>query len=172
MPLLTIRLFPDPVLRKSALKVTSFDAKFRRLVESLDETMRAQSSGIGIAAPQAGISVQLALVDVSARVPGSKRRVLVNPKILEARDEKISREGCMSLPEYTGNLTRYDWIRLTWQDEFGKAHQGDFSGIEAICIQHEVDHLQGRLFLDRISFLNRDLIPRRLSSHKPPRHSH
>ena len=75
----------------------------------------------------------------------------------------------MSLPEYTGNLTRYDWIRLTWQDENGKFREGIFKGIEAVCIQHETDHLEGRLFLDRISFLNRDLIPRHFPLHRHPR---
>ena len=130
--------------------------------------MRSQASGIGIAAPQVGVSLRLALVDVSARVPGAKRLVLANPRIFERRDEKISREGCMSLPDYTGNLTRYDRIRIAWQDEAGKAHEGQFTGIEAVCIQHEVDHLEGRLFLDHISFLNRDLIPRHLSSRKKP----
>ena len=166
MSIHSIRLFPDPVLRKPAPKVTFFDRKLASLVKSMDETMRAQTSGIGIAAPQVVVSLQLALVDVSARVPGAKRLVLINPKILETRNEKISREGCMSLPEYTGNLTRFDWIRVSWQDETGKHRQDEFSGIEAVCIQHEMDHLHGQLFLDRISFLNRDLIPRKLSSRK------
>ena len=135
----------------------------------MEETMRSQPAGIGIAAPQIGVSLRLALVDVSARVPGARKHVLVNPRVLEMREEKISREGCMSLPEYTGNLKRYDWIRLAWVDEHGKSREQAFTGIEAVCIQHEVDHLDGRLFLDHISFLTRDLIPRHFPAHKKHR---
>ena len=168
MALLPIRLFPDPILRKPAEKVARFDKKLADLVSSMKETMESQRAGIGIAAPQVGVGIRLALVDVSARVKGAKRLVLVNPRILDLKQEKISREGCMSLPEYTGNLKRYDWVRLMWQDVAGKILEGDFIGIEAVCIQHEVDHLDGKLFLDHISFLNRDLIPRHFASQKQP----
>ncbi len=168
MALLPIRLFPDSILRKPAEKVARFDQKLAALILSMEETMRSQRAGIGIAAPQVGVGLRLALVDVSARMKGAKRLVLVNPRIMDVKQEKISREGCMSLPEYTGNLKRYDWVRLVWQDASGKTLEGDFSGIEAVCIQHEVDHLDGKLFLDHISFLNRDLIPRHFSD----RHSH
>ena len=166
MAILPIRLFPDPVLRKPAAPVTSFDKKLAHWIRDLEAAMKGQHSGIGIAAPQVGLPVQLALVDVSARVPGAQQLILINPKILKMKTEKISREGCMSLPEYTGNLIRYDWIRVCWQDEKGRDREGTFTGIEAVCIQHEVDHLHGKLFLDRISFLNRDLIPRHFTSRK------
>lgn len=169
MPILPIRLFPDPILRKPAQKVVHFDQKLQALVRSMQSTMKAQQSGIGIAAPQIGVSLRLAIVDVSARMPGVLPLILINPRVVETRNEKLSREGCMSLPEYTGNLKRYDWIRVTWQDEQGRVWEREFTGIEAVCIQHEVDHLDGRLFLDRISFLNRDLIPRPFSPSKKSR---
>ena len=155
-----IRLFPDPVLRKTAEPVTVFDAKLKDLAQTLAKVMESQPLGIGIAAPQVGWSKQLAVVDVSARVPGAKRLFLVNPVVLEVWEEHIRREGCMSLPEYTAHLKRYSKVLVRWQDLEGTMHEETFEGLEAVCIQHEVDHLNGQLFIDRVSFLKRDLIPR------------
>lgn len=155
-----IRLFPDPILRKSSERIRRFGAPIRPLVRTLLETLVAQPSGIGIAAPQIGISERIAIVDVSARVPEAKRLILINPEILERRDEKISREGCMSIPDYTAHLKRYDRILVRWQDEEGRGRQKVCRGIEAVCIQHEVDHLDGVLFLDRVSSLRTDMFPR------------
>ena len=160
MSVLPVRLFPDPVLRKPAQSVKVFDSALLKVIRSLENTMKAQTSGIGIAAPQVGISLKIALVDVSARVPGAKPRILINPQILELREEKISREGCMSLPDYLANIKRYHWIRALWQDETGKAWEETLTGIEAVCFQHEVDHLNGKLFIDRVALLKKDLIPR------------
>ena len=157
---LPIRFFPDPVLRAKNQTVTEFDESLAAILKKMDAAMRAQTSGIGIAAPQVGISKRIALVDVSSRVAGAKRLVLINPEILEMRDERASREGCMSLPDYTANLKRYDWIRAVWQDETGRSNEALFTGIEAICFQHEVDHLDGILFIDRVTMLKQDLIPR------------
>ena len=128
--------------------------------------MRAQPHGIGIAAPQIGISKQIALVDVSARVGSAKRLVLINPVILEMREGGISREGCMSLPDYTAQIKRYHWIHLRWQNETGKTQEKTCRAIEAICVQHEADHLNGILFIDRVTSLKRDLIPRPHSERK------
>jgi peptide deformylase len=155
-----IRLFPDPVLRKPTELVTVFDGNLRGVIQSMDKVMRDQPSGIGIAAPQVGICKQIALVDVSSRVPSAKPLVLINPRILEMREERISREGCMSLPDYTGQLKRYNRIRVSYQDEQGNLHIKAFRDIEAICIQHEVDHLNGKLFIDHVASLKRDMIPR------------
>jgi peptide deformylase len=160
MPVQTIRHFPDAVLRKPCEPVRHFDKVLEALIKDLSATMGHQKHGIGIAAPQIGVSKQVALVDVSARVPGAKRLILVNPRVLEMRDEKASREGCMSLPDYTANLKRYETVVLAWQDETGESHQKTFHGIEAVCIQHEVDHLDGVLFIDRVASLKRDMIPR------------
>jgi peptide deformylase len=124
------------------------------------QAMEAQPSGIGIAAPQIGILQQIAIVDVSDRVRAAKRLYLVNPRLLEAKDEILSREGCMSLPEYTAYLKRYNQVRVAWQDENGEHQEKAAIGIEAICIQHEIDHLQGMLFIDRVTALKTDMIPR------------
>src|SRR3989338_6703908 len=99
MAILQIRLFPDPILRKPPEKVEGSDKKLAALILSMEETMRSQRAGIGIAAPQVGVGLRLALVDVSARMKGAKRLILVNPRILDAKQEKISREGCMRSEE-------------------------------------------------------------------------
>lgn len=167
MPIQPIRLFPDPVLRKACEPVRHFDQNLQNLIKDLTQTMKRQPHGIGIAAPQIGIAKQVALVDVSARVPGAQLRVLINPKVLELREEKASREGCMSVPDYMANLKRYERIHLAWQDEKGVHQEDIFTGIEAVCIQHEVDHLNGILFIDRVASLKRDMIPRPKSSKRP-----
>jgi len=122
--------------------------------------MRREKHGIGIAAPQIGLSIRLALVDVSIRVQGAERLVLCNPKIIKLWDERPSREGCMSVPDYSANIKRYDGVKLTWRNERGETRTLETTGIEAICIQHEIDHLEGRLFIDRVISLKRDMIPR------------
>ncbi len=155
-----IRLFPDPVLRQSAAFVRDFGPGLRRTLEQMLQTMRAQPSGIGIAAPQIGISQRIAIVDVSARVPGAQRRDFINPEILAMESEIESREGCMSLPEYTGTIKRFNRVKIRWQDAQGKASESWFEGVEARCIQHEIDHLNGLLFMDRVTSLRTDLRPR------------
>ncbi len=162
MSALEIRVFPDPVLRKPAETITDFGKKTRDLAQKLHQIMKSQKHGIGIAAPQIGISKRMAIVDVSSRVPGAQALILINPEILDARDEQPSREGCMSVPDYTGLLKRFGWIKLSWQDEQGVFREKICTGIEAICVQHELDHLRGVLFLDHIGSLKKDLIPRSL----------
>lgn len=164
MSVLPIRFFPDPVLRKPCEKVEKFDQNLAQIIKNLFQTMKSQPHGIGIAAPQVGIAKQIAIVDVSARVPGAERLVLINPQILDLNDEKASREGCMSLPNYMGNLKRYERVTIQWHNEKGELLCREFCGIEAVCIQHEVDHLNGKLFIDRVTSLKRDLIPRESKS--------
>ena len=155
-----IRHFPDPCLRAKCKPVSKVDADLHKLIDRLDRVRKSQPSGIGIAAPQIGVNSAAAIVDVSARIPGSRKLIIINPVILHQSTIKISREGCMSIPDYTGMLKRYDQVVLKWQNETGKACQGHFEGIEAVCIQHEIDHLDGVLFLDRVSSMKRDMIPR------------
>lgn len=155
-----IRIFPDPVLRKDADPVTDFGKKTRELAQRLHQVMKSQTHGIGIAAPQIGVSKRMAIVDVSSRVPGAQALTLINPEILDSSDEQPSREGCMSVPDYTGMLKRFFRIKVQWQDERGVLVQKVCVGIEAVCIQHELDHLCGKLFIDRVSSLKKDLIPR------------
>lgn len=160
MPILSIRFFPDSILRSPCQKVQRFDPPLKKILRDMRQTMHRQPHGIGIAAPQVGVASQIVLVDISARMPGAREWVLINPIIQRSWEEKISREGCMSLPDYTAYLKRFEHIHLRWQDLHGQPHEREFSGLEAVCIQHEVDHLQGKLFIDRVTSLKRDMIPR------------
>ena len=155
-----IRLFPDPILRQKCLPVTAFDSNLRGMVTLLKKVLKQQSHGIGIAAPQIGLPIRLAIVDASKRDPVCSELILVNPKILRYEEEHRSREGCMSLPDYTAELKRYTRIQIQWQDETGTVHCKDSVGIEAVCLQHEIDHLNGKLFLDRVVCFKTDMIPR------------
>lgn len=159
-----VRIFPDPVLRAACAPVLEFDEQTQALALKMAQMIGSQRHGIGIAAPQIGVSQQIAVVDVRSRVPSAERLILINPVILEARDEQPSREGCMSLPDYTGLLKRFFWIKFRAQDETGRRFEKISTGIEAVCIQHEIDHLNGKLFMDRVSSLKKDMIPRSLKS--------
>ena len=158
-----IVLFPEKVLRIEAAAVSVFGPELMDLISRMQAAMKSQKHGIGIAAPQIGVSQAVALVDVSGRVQNAKGRVLVNPKIINHSKEKvISREGCMSLPDYMADLNRWEWVEVSWQDEKGSVHRGTYSGIEGICMQHEIDHLHGKLFLDRVACLKTDMFARHL----------
>lgn len=158
---LILRTFPDPVLRKKANYVARFDRGLLKLVATLVRTMKVQKHGIGIAAPQIGVLQAVAVVDIRSRDPMAHRLVLVNPVILEKRDPETRKEGCMSLPDYTAFLKRHRWVRFRWQDERGMFHEKISTGIEAVCVEHEVDHLSGVLFIDHVLCLKTDLFPRR-----------
>ena len=161
MPHLVIRQFPDPVLRRISEPVHGLKKPVRRFIERLIETMVAQPGGIGIAAPQVGVLKRVAIVDVSSRVPGAKQLILINPVILKAEELRVSREGCMSLPHYTANVNRANQIYIRWKDLDLRTHEMWAAGIEAICIQHEIDHLNGLLFLDRVGSLRTDVFRRK-----------
>ena len=156
-----IRTFPDSVLRTVSEPIIKVDGSLRSFVDRLIDTMRHQPGGIGIAAPQVGVLKQIAVVDVSSKVPGAYLRVLVNPIIISADDYQISREGCMSLPDYTANIKRAQRLVIKWQDLALKEHQMTVQGLEARCIQHEVDHLNGMLFVDRTASLKSDVFRRK-----------
>jgi peptide deformylase len=163
-----IRTFPDPCLRVLCKPVQSFDQALERLIHSMRLTMRNQKMGVGIAAPQVGILLQIALVDVSARVPGAGEIVLINPEIDKLSGETLSHEGCMSLPEYTGYVQRAAEVSYRYYDQNGKLCYRKSEGIEAVCIQHEMDHLQGKLFFDRVVTLKTDMQPRHWKKKKRP----
>lgn len=164
MKLFQIRVFPDPVLRKVCEPITDFGAKTQALALMMAQMIKTQRHGIGIAAPQIGVLKQMAIVDVSSRIPGAEPLILINPVILEAREQGPSREGCMSLPEYTGLLSRFFWIKFQTRSLKGEMVEKISAGLEAVCIQHEIDHLHGKLFMDRVGSLKKDMIPRSLKS--------
>ena len=161
MAVLPIRLFPDPVLRMRSKPVAQAVQAGNSFLRDLVATLYAQPGGIGIAAPQVGEAKRIVVVDVSPRDPTKRREILVNPVIRRMEGEVLSREGCMSLPDYTGNVKRAARVLIEWTDERGKLRRRLASGIEAICLQHAIDHLNGVLFIDRISSLKTDVFPRK-----------
>ena len=161
MSLLKIRTFPDAVLRRVSKPVDAIDSETKRFIERLTKTMSAQPGGIGIAAPQVGVLRRIAIVDVSRKIPGTKKLILINPEIIETWESQVFREGCMSLADYTANVRRAHKIHVSWQGMDLKKHALVTSGLEAICIQHEIDHLNGLLFVDRVSSLKTDVFRRK-----------
>lgn len=165
MALLEILKYPNEELKQRALPVESFDEALRCFVADLEATMRAGPGGVGIAAPQVGDFRRIVIVDCSETrkpVPNRGRMVLINPEILTWEGMAVGREGCMSVPDYTGNVIRAE--RITYQacDEFGELHHYASEGYEARAVQHECDHLDGMLFLDRLVSRRNDLFKRKV----------
>jgi peptide deformylase len=155
-----ILLYPDPRLKQTCDPIVAFDDGLRALVADLRETLAA-SPGVGLAAPQIGVMRRVVLIDVSAKFPERRPLVLVNPEILELHDKKIIREGCLSIPEFTANVLRAERIRFRAFDEHGRLYEMESEALEAIAVQHENDHLDGILFLDRVASLKTDVFRRK-----------
>jgi peptide deformylase len=162
---------PDPVLRQISKPVETFDADLKRLVADMFETMYA-APGIGLAAVQVGVPIRLLVIDLQepadADDPESpvvrQPRVFINPEILWHSDEEVPyTEGCLSVPEQYAEVMRPDRIRAKWQDADGKSHEEDIDGLLAVCLQHEMDHLEGILFIDHLSRLKRDMVLKKLA---------
>ena len=164
MALLEIIRYPDERLRQASVPVEQFDEALRAFLVDLEETMRAGPGGVGIAAPQVGRFQRIAIVDVSGRKKcrSHGRLILVNPEIVEWEGLAVGREGCMSVPDYTGNVVRAERIRLPAFDGEGEPFELETEGFEARAIQHEIDHLDGLLFLDRLVSRRNDLFPRKV----------
>jgi peptide deformylase len=145
---------PDPVLATATAPVEAFDDALAQLVADLLDTMRASPGCVGLAAPQIGVSQRVAVIDLRGhrKAPVNHGEVvLVNP-VIEARgDVDVAREGCMSVPDFTGDVARATSLTLAWRDEAGTSFRDEFVGFEARAVQHEVDHLDGLLFLDRVA---------------------
>ena len=153
MACLPILLYPHPNLRKVAQRVDVFDENLRRLATDMFETMY-DAPGIGLAATQVDIHQQLAVIDVSEEK--NQSLVLVNAEILASEGVEEMEEGCLSIPQINEKVTRKEWVRLRYQDLDGKECVLETGGLLAVCIQHELDHLHGRLFIDHISPLKRE----------------
>jgi peptide deformylase len=153
--------YPDPVLAQKAEQVTVFDAKLKKLTDDMFESMYA-AEGIGLAAPQIGISKRIFIVDLSIGKEKKDRLVLINPEILTREGKQVEEEGCLSLPDIRDKVSRSFTVRMRAQDETGKWFEIDGEELLARAFQHELDHLDGVLFIDRVSRLKRDLILRRI----------
>jgi len=153
MACLPILLYPHPNLRKVAQRVDVFDENLRRLATDMFATMY-DAPGIGLAATQVDIHQHLAVIDVSEEK--NQPLVLVNAEILASEGVEDMEEGCLSIPGINEKVTRKEWVRVRYQDLDGKECVIETSGLLAVCIQHELDHLHGRLFIDHISPLKRE----------------
>jgi peptide deformylase len=166
MAVLPIRVFPDPVLKEKAAPVEGVTAEISAFMDDLLDTMRNAPGGVGIAAPQVGVSWRIIIVDVSAHRRGSQERnhgllVLANPEILAMGGKQVVREGCMSVPDYTANVQRAQWVLVDALGRDGERVIVESIGFEAVAIQHEMDHLDGTLFLDRVVSIKNDLFRRK-----------
>ena len=163
MSLLTILEYPDPRLRSRADPVTAFDAALRRLSADMLETMYA-APGIGLAASQVDVHRQLLVLDVSEAK--DQPMVLVNPTILTREGSQIYQEGCLSVPGIFADVERAERIRVEARDVDGKPLAFEADALLAVCIQHEMDHLIGKLFVDYLSPLKRDLVRKKLEKQR------
>ncbi|NJC87030.1 MAG: peptide deformylase [Desulfuromonas sp.] len=156
MSILRIHHYPDPVLKLKAERITVFDTELRALASHMLETMYA-APGVGLAAPQVGISRRLIVLDCSPKDGDRQPLVAVNPEILAREGECCEEEGCLSVPEYYAKVVRSEKVRVRFQEIDGTPREIEADGLWAICFQHEIDHLDGILFVDRLSPLKRSL---------------
>jgi len=163
MAVLEILHYPDPRLKQVSAPVTRFDEALRRFLVDLEETMSAAPGCVGLAAPQVNRFERIAIVDVSTRpkISHHGRLLLVNPEVVSCEGEALGREGCLSVPDYTGNVVRARQLKLRYQDGDGTLNEIECQGYEARAVLHEIDHLDGLLFLDRVISPRADLFRRK-----------
>lgn len=162
--ILEILKYPDERLKQESEAVTDFGDNFQCFVDDLEKTRQAGPGAVGIAAPQVGCFQRVVIVDVSnMRKPVQNHgyMVLVNPEITSWDEYELGREGCLSVPDYTGNVIRASKIKLSALDRYGNVQEYEMEGFEARAVQHEIDHLDGRLFLDRVVSRTTDVFQRK-----------
>jgi peptide deformylase len=168
MAIRTILEFPDQRLRTRAQPVTAFDAELGRLVDDMFETMYA-APGIGLAASQVDVHRRVLVIDISDS--RDQPRVFINPEILHREGEEETEEGCLSVPGIFDGVVRASKVRVRWQGRTGAVIEENFEGMMAVCIQHEMDHLDGKLFVDYLSDLKRQRIRKKLEKERKQRAS-
>jgi len=168
MAILPIIEVPDPRLRQVSTPVEAVDDGVRALIADMFETMYA-APGIGLAAVQVGVPRRILVIDLQepeeeGGEPVRDPRIFVNPEIVTHSDREVPyTEGCLSVPDQYGEVDRPDRIRARWLDEQGAAHEEEIEGLLAVCLQHEMDHLEGILFIDHLSRLKREMILRKIA---------
>lgn len=167
MPIRTILIHPEPKLRKVSSEVKDLSDRLINLADDMLQTMY-DAPGIGLAAPQIGLLVRLIVIDCNKEDELIQHPIqMFNPEIIETSDEKnIQEEGCLSIPNQFGEVERPSKITVRWIDRDGNEKQESFDGLWATCIQHEIDHLDGKLFIDYLSPLRRQLITRKMKKFK------
>ena len=165
MAILEILQIPDPRLKQVSEDVTQFDDDLCAFIDDLEETRRNGPAAVGIAAPQVGRFIRVVIIDCSLTrkpVPNHGHQILVNPEITHWEGFDKGREGCLSVPDYTGNVIRASRIRLAALDREGNPLEFEMEGYEARAVQHEIDHLDGMLFIDRVVSRRTDLFERKV----------
>jgi peptide deformylase len=163
-----IVIWPDPVLKKVTTPVAVVDDSIRELVKDMFETMYA-ADGVGLAAPQIGVSKSVLVLDTTPRQPESKPIAMINPEILKLEGKMTYTEGCLSIPGEAEDVERAAIVTVRYLDTDGKEQTLQADGLLAIAIQHEADHLQGKLFVEYLSSLKRELIKKRMTRLKSQR---
>ncbi|QCQ22256.1 peptide deformylase [Desulfoglaeba alkanexedens] len=160
MALLEIRVYPDKVLREKARPIDTVDRSVRRLINNMAETMY-DAPGIGLAANQVGEALRVILVDLQREDDDHGLITLVNPEIVKAEGEVVWEEGCLSVPDYFSPVKRFETVTVRGRDPDGNPREIHASGLLAVALQHEIDHLEGRLFIDLLNPIKRDMFKRR-----------
>lgn len=160
MSILPISIYPDPVLRQKAEPVKIIENGIQRLIDDMIETMY-NAPGIGLAANQVGRPISVMVVDVRREESEHGLIILINPELVSARGEITFEEGCLSVPEYFARVTRHEEVVVRGLDRRGEKIEIAAGGLLAIALQHEMDHLNGKLFIDRLSAVARDIFKRR-----------
>jgi peptide deformylase len=146
MAVLQIRTLPDPVLRQKAKKVTKIDKSIQKLIDDMIDTLRADTNRAGLAAPQVGVLLRIAVIEV----PEQELIILVNPEIIKKEGERIVQEGCLSIPGYFGEIKRAETVKVKAQDRYGKQFRLKAEGFLAQALEQEIEHLDGILYIDHI----------------------
>jgi peptide deformylase len=163
MSIRAILYFPDERLRNLSQPVVEVDDEIRQLVDDMLETMY-EAPGIGLAAPQVDVFKRVIVIDISE--DKSAPQVFINPELLETRGVEMMEEGCLSVPGIYEDVERADWIRVKALGRDGELFEKEVSGLEAVCIQHEIDHLDGKLFVDYLSGLKRQRIRKKMEKQR------
>jgi peptide deformylase len=162
MTVLDIKTFPDPFLRRKTKPVKDIDGRLQELIDRMGATMY-EAPGVGLAAIQVGEDKQMLVYDVAPKEPSRSLHVLINPKIIDTEGQMLSEnEGCLSVPDYRANVKRASRILVEGVDRDGNPERIEAEGLLAIVLQHEIDHLNGTLFIDHISALKRQMYERRI----------
>ena len=162
MAILDIITYPDPFLKTKTQPVAVVDDAVRKLIDDMAETMYS-APGIGLAATQVGVDQRILIYDISPPEIEDGLQVLINPEIVDQGGSQLSEgEGCLSVPDFRADVNRFEWVRVTALDRDGRPIIIEDSGLHAIVLQHEIDHLDGVLFIDRISSLKREMYKRRV----------
>ncbi len=174
MPVLPIRTYGDPCLKVISAPVDGIDDNIKQLISDMTDTLYQESHHIGLAAPQVGVNTRLFLIDIDwiddgpdGQAAQRNLQIFINPEIIwESEEDDHMSEGCLSLPGIEGEVYRPLGVKMRYLDENGLEHERSVEGLEARCILHELDHLDGKLFIDRMPFMRRQLLAGKLSALK------